>query len=164
MADYNGRKATVKYGDILLPASNWRYTSTARFIESITTHLYPEYPGSLDHAFDPRKDPLKPDMGDYPLGTPTENAKRIAMHGLVPQQIFGGIRKGTISLDGFYKGKALAPRAGNLANVQLYQPGNTGLVSCDIVVSEVNFDTQVRGWLKWSIKGEIQGQFSLMPS
>jgi hypothetical protein len=184
MADYVGRKAVVKYGTIVLPADSYQYSATAKSLESLTTESYPKFPGSLDGQFFPRIDPMQPDMGHYPLGTPLDDARRCAMHGVTPTQIFGGIRRGNISLEGFYLGPLLGPRLGNLVTVQLYHNvggfivgrgvgdgrdaiqlgvGASGYVTATIMVTEATYRQALRNYLRWTIKGEMHGEFDVLP-
>ena len=184
MADYIGRKAVVKYGEIALPADSYQYSATAKALESLTTESYPTFPGSLDGQFFPRIDSMHPDMGTYPQGTPADDARRCAMHGVTPTQIFGGIRRGNLSLEGFYKGPLLGPRLGNLVTVQLYHNtgglmvgrgvgnglgaiqlgiGASGYVTATMMVTEATYRQALRNYLRWTIKGEFHGEFDVLP-
>ncbi len=164
MSYYTGRKAKVKYGQIYLTADNYQYGSTAKSIESLTTHSHGDWEGDLDATYTPRQDPENPDLGEYPPGDETDTAKRDAMHGVTPHQIFGGIRRGSVTMEGFYAGPLLMPRAGNLAKVQLFHLNGSqahGFITGTILVSEINFVQTVRGVFRWFLKGDFHGDFDV---
>lgn len=167
MSYYAGRKAKVKYGQVYLTADNYQYQSTAKAIESPNIKTLGTWEGDLDATYEPRKDPLFPDMANYPSGDPSDNSKRFAMHGVVPHQIFGGVRRGTISMEGPYGGPLLMPRVGNLVTVQLFHLNASqthGFVTGTVMVTESSLTTGVRGYLRWTIKGDFHGDFDVAAS
>ena len=164
MSYYVGKKAKVQYGQVFLTADSYQYSASAKAVESLTVEAYGTWEGDLDTTYEPRKDPLHPDMGEYKPTDPTEQAKRWAMHGVVPHHIFGGVRRGTITLEGPYGGPLLMPRIGNLARVQLFHLNGSqihGAITCEILVTEATYSQGVRGYLRWIIKGDMHGDFDV---
>jgi hypothetical protein len=160
-----GKHARLRYGGtLLLPVDNVEFGASGKLIERITTANYGEWKGPYEVTYEPRANPSAPDLVDLPATTAPEIAKRNAFLGTPALQIWGGIRRGEITISGFFYGGNRTPRIGNLAALLLYHT-DAGLAPMNIPVmfESVKYTDGVRGFKRFLASGKTHGDFDPYP-